>query len=154
MHTTNESEPSTIDIETLNALLLCQVAAVETYDRAINKFEDPHVLADLQAIREEHLHAEILLREKVLQLGGEPVENAEPWGASAAAITATDDKAMGPATALAALRQGEEQTINEFEDSLKRENMNSECKNLIRAHLLPEGRNHVAGLNRLMGGMS
>jgi hypothetical protein len=153
MKSTNGHQHSVTDIETLNCLLRCQLAAVETYDRAIDKFEDPHVLADLHAIREEHLQAEILLREKVLQLGGEPVEASEPWGACAAAINAAE-KVMGPATALAALRQGEEHSINEFEDSLKHENIDLDCKNLIRSNLLPISRKHIAELNRLMGGMS
>jgi hypothetical protein len=153
MNATSEHDHSITDIETLNSLLRCQLAAVETYDRAIGKLEDAHVLTDLQSIREEHLQAEILLREKILQLGGEPVDASEPWGACAAAITGTE-KVMGPATALAALRQGEEHSINEFEDSLKHENMTVECKNLIRSNLLPTSRKHVAELNRLMGGMS
>jgi hypothetical protein len=153
MNTYDERTHAYTDIETLNSLLRGQLAAVETYDRAINKFEDPHLLSDLQTIREEHLQGEILLREKVIQLGGEPVESSEPWGACTAAITGSE-KVVGPATALAALRQGEEQSINEFEDSLKHENMNLECKNLIRTNLLPTGRKHVAELNRLMGGMT
>jgi hypothetical protein len=153
MNTTKEHNESMTDIETLNSLLRCQLAAVETYDRAISKFVDPHLLADLQTIREEHLQAEILLRERVLELGGEPVDASEPWSACAAAITGAE-KVIGPATALAALRQGEEHSINEFEDSLKHENMNVESKNLIRSNLLPTSRKHVAELNRLMGGMS
>jgi hypothetical protein len=153
MNSTKEHDRSINEIDTLNSLLLCQLAAVETYDRAIDKFEDHHVLADLQAIREEHLQAEILLREKVLESGGEPVAASEPWGACTAAITGAE-KVMGPATALAALRQGEEHSINEFEDSLKHENLNLDCKNLIRSNLLPTSRKHVAELDRLMGGMS
>lgn len=153
MNATNEQNHSISEIDTLNCLLRGELAAVETYDRAIIKFEDPHLLNDLQSIREEHIHAEILLREKVLQLGGEPVEVSEPWGACNAAITGVE-KVMGPATALAALRQGEEHSINEFEDSLKHENINLDCKNLIRSNLLPTSRKHVAELNRLMGGMS
>jgi len=153
MNTLNERDQTTSDIDTLNSLLRCQLAAVETYDQAINKFEDQRVLADLQTIREEHLQAEILLREKVLQLGGEPVEDAELWGACAAAM-AGEANAVGPATALSALRQGEEHSINEFEDSLKHENINTDCKNLIRTNLLPASRQHVAELNRLMGGMN
>jgi hypothetical protein len=152
MNSTKEPDHSITEIDTLNSLLRCQLAAIETYDRAINKLEDQHVLADLQAIREEHLLAETLLREVVLELGGEPVDASEPWSACSAAITGAE-KVIGPATALAALKQGEEHSINEFEDSLKHENMNVESKNLIRSNLLPTSRKHVAELNRLMGGM-
>jgi hypothetical protein len=150
MSPTNEHEHSISEIDTLNSLLRGQLAAVETYDQAINKFEDPQLLADLQAIREEHLEAEIILREKVLELGGEPVDAAGPWQTCAAAM-AGESKSMGLATALAALQQGEEQSINELEDSLHQE-MNNDSKNLIRSNFLPQGRKHVEDLNRLMGG--
>lgn len=153
MNTLREQENEVPDVETLNFLLRCQLAAVETYDQAMHKFDDSHVLADLQTIRQEHIDAEILLREKVLQLGGEPIETSGPWGACAAAISG-EDGVIGPATALAALRQGEEHTINEFEDTLKHQNVNLECKNLIRTNLLPNSRKHVDELNRLMGGMN
>jgi len=153
MNTLHEHEPAISDLDTLNSLLRCQLAAVETYDQAMHKFDDSHVLADLQTIRQEHIDAEILLREKVLQLGGEPVETSGPWGACAAAISG-EANVIGPATALAALRQGEEHAINEFEDTLQHENVNLDCKNLIRTNLLPISRKHVEELNRLMGGMN
>jgi Domain of unknown function (DUF2383) len=137
----------------LNSLLQGQLAAVETYDQALIRFEDPHLLADLQLIREEHVQAEILLREKVLELGGEPVDFSGPWASCTAAL-AGETKATGPATALAALRQGEEHSVNELEEALKHENINFDCKDLIRISLLPTIRKHVADLNRLMGGMA
>jgi len=139
------------EIDMLNSLLRGQLSAVETYDQAVIRFEDPRLLADLQTIREEHIEAEILLREKVLQMGGEPVDTSGPWVTCTAAFSG-ETGATGPATALAALRQGEEHSINALEDSLKHENINLDCKNLIRTNLLPTGRKHVAELNRLMGG--
>jgi len=153
MDISNEYDHEISEVEMLNSLLRCQQAAVATYDQAIRKLEDSRVLADLHTIREEHVQAERLLREKVLQLGGEPIEASGPWGACAATISG-EEKAIGPATALAALRQGEEHSINEFEDSLNHNEVNSDCKNLIRSNLLPIGRKHVAELNRLMGGMN
>lgn len=153
MNTINENANAISEIDTLNSLLRGELSAVDTYDQAMQKFEDSRLLADLQMIRQEHVEAEVILREKVLQMGGEPVESSEPWGACAAAISG-DASVVGPATALAALRQGEEHTINEFEDTLKHENVNFDCKNLIRTNLLPVSRKHVAELNRLMGGMT
>lgn len=151
MYTKDDRTPG--DIEILNSLLRGELAAVETYVRAINKLEDPHVVADLQAIHEQHVQSEILLREKVLELGGEPVDYSEPWGTCTAAISG-ETRVVAPATALAALRQGEERSIIEFEDSLKHEEVAADCKQLIRTNLLPTGRKHVAELDRLMGGMS
>lgn len=153
MSTSNANGHAISDIETMNSLLRCQLAAVETYHQAMLKFEDPHVLTDLQTIQQEHVEAEILLREKVLELGGNPVDASGPWGACAAAIGG-EANVLGPATALAALRQGEEHSINELEDTLTHEEMHPDCKNLIRSNLIPTSRRHVAELDRLMGGMS
>ncbi len=152
MNTTTERNTTTAEVDALNCLLRCELAAVDTYDRAMQRFDDSRLLADLQTIRQEHIAAENMLRQKVVQVGGEPIESSEPWGACSAAIAGAPT-VIGPATALAALRQGEEHTINEFEDALKHENVNSEFKNLIRTNLLPIGRKHVAELDRLMGGM-
>lgn len=151
MNAMNNNRAGPSDVETLNCLLRSELAAVETYGQVLTKCEDPHVLTDLQNIREEHVKAEILLREKVVQFGGDPVDSSEPWSACAAAV-ATDAQVVAPVTALAALKQGEEHVINEFEDSLKHKFTNAECKNLILSNLLPTSRKHVAELNRLMGG--
>jgi hypothetical protein len=153
MNAANRSENEMPDVDAINTLLRRQLAAVETYDRALIRFEDPRVLADLETIREDHIKAEILLREKVLQMGGEPVDVAEPWVSCASALSG-DTKVAGSATALDALRQAEEYSINELEDTLKHENINFDCKDLIRISLLPTNRKHVAELNRLMGGMA
>jgi len=141
------------DVDALNSLLRSQLAALETYDRAMSKFEDHHLIAELQGIREEHARAIAQLRERVIQFGGEPCEGSDLWGACAAAITGPE-QVIGPTTALAALRQGEEHSINELEDVLKNENVNTECKKLLRTDLLPCSRKHVEELNRLMGGMN
>jgi bacterioferritin (cytochrome b1) len=137
------------DVETLNSLLRSELAAVETYRQVLTKCEDPHVLTDLRNIREEHVQAEVLLREQVLQLGGEPVDSSEPWSACAAMVA--DAQVVTPVTALAALKQGEEHVCNEFEDCVKHKFTNTECLNLVQSKLLPTSRKHVAELNRLMG---
>jgi len=146
-HNPNE----TCDTDALNSLLRGELSAVESYDQAVAKIEDQHVLADLHKIREEHAHAVLLLREKVAHFGGEPAESSDPWGAFAAVVTGMA-RALGPATVLSALRQGEEHGINEYEDALHNESVNPACKDMIRTDLLPRCRDHVAELNRLMGG--
>jgi hypothetical protein len=79
MNTANVNENAISEIDTLNSLLRGELSAVDTYDQAMQKFEDTRLLADLQMIRQEHVEAEVILREKVLQIGGEPVESSEPW---------------------------------------------------------------------------
>jgi len=141
------------DTDTLNTLLLGELAAVETYDQAMEKLEDQHILADLERFREEHAQAVRVLREQIANHGGEPAECTGPWGAFAA-VVATMTHDASPATALLALRQGEEHGINGYEDALGNEAVAFECKEAIRAELLPRLHGHVDELNRLVGGMT
>jgi demethoxyubiquinone hydroxylase (CLK1/Coq7/Cat5 family) len=142
----------TCDTDALNSLLRSELSAVETYDRAITKIEDQTVLADLQKTREDHAHAARVLREKVVRFGGRPAESGELWAAFASAVSG-EAKVLGPATALSALRSGEEQGVNEYEDALDNEAIHPDCKDVIRTDLLPRCKRHVEELNRLMGGM-
>lgn len=146
----NRNHAARDDVAAVTSLLKGQLAAVESYDQVINRFEDPHLVADLEAIREDHIQAKAILREKVEQLGGPSVESPGPWCACAAA----DEARLSPVTALAALHQGEEQAVIEFENSLKIDGLDADCKNLIRTKLLPGSRTHVAELDRLMGGIT
>jgi hypothetical protein len=151
MHATRHAG-ETCDTDGLNSLLRGELSAVETYSQAMTKFEDQVVLADLEKIRGEHEHAARVLREKVIRFGAEPAESGGPWVAFASAVTGAA-KVFGPATALSALRQGEEQGINGYQDALDNEDVHPDCKDAIRTDLLPRCKRHVEELNRLMGGM-
>jgi hypothetical protein len=145
-------DPNACDTDGLNALLRGEMAAVEAYTQALGRFDDPMVIADLQKLRDEHNRAVRQLRDRVIGFGGRPIGSPGPWAAFAADDTA--DKVIGPATALAALRQGEEHSINEYEAALENEDIHPECQNLLRTDLLPACRKHVEDLNRLLGGMN
>lgn len=136
------------DTEALACLLRCELAAVDTYDEAMRKFEDQHALADLQKIRGDHALAVEQLRERVTRFGGHDVESPGPWPSFECA-----DRVCH-AMAFAALKQGEQHSVNEYELALKNEAVNSECKDLIRSVLLPRDKEHVDRIDRLMGGMA
>src|SRR3954468_13034315 len=95
------------DIDALNALLRGEVAAVETYDQVIAKFDGQPQAVELQRIRDEHTEAAAVLRERVRHFGGGPSEGPGVWGKLTAAIAGTA-KIFGPAAALGTLKQGEE----------------------------------------------
>jgi hypothetical protein len=146
------SDPHVSPTEYLNVLLRSEMAAVETYTQALGRFDDPVLIGELQKIRDEHSRAVRQLRDHVIRSGGHPVESQTLW----AAFASTEDAAssgMCPTTALAALRQGEEQNISEFEAALGSAEIDGECQLLLRTNLLPAGHNHVEQLNRLLGGM-
>lgn len=145
-------DSETCDKAALNSLIRGEMAAVETYTQALGKIDDQVVITDLQKIRDEHSRAVRELRDRLVQFDGVPAESPGVWGAFASAVTGAA-KLVGPSTALAALRQGEEHGIGEYEAALENADIHPDCHQLIRADLLPACRKHVDELNRLLGGM-
>ena len=137
------------DIDALNSLLRGEVAAVETYDQVIAKFDGQPQAVELQRIRDEHDESAAVLRERVRHFGGDPAEGSGLWGKVTAAITGTA-KVFGPAAALGTLKQGEEYGIGQYENALTDPEIDTEDKELIRNRLLPRCRGHVAALDRLV----
>jgi hypothetical protein len=134
----------------LHTLLRGHLAAVESYSLAIGKIEDQRILQGLQAIRDDHSRAVQLLRKQLGGRGEQAVANPGPWAAMSAASTG-EDGILSPATILAALIQGEQQSVIEHEDVLKKDELNSECLSLVRGVCLANARKHIEELNRLMG---
>jgi len=145
-------EQQTSNTEALNALLRGELSAVETYTHAMGTFDDEFVIADLQKIRDEHSRAVRELRDQVIRFGGNPPHHSEPWGEFASAV-ADGAHVTGPATALAALRLGEEHGASEYETALENADVPPDCQRMIRMDLLSACRKHVEELNRLLGGM-
>lgn len=140
------------DIDALNALLRGEVAAVETYDIILPRFESQASSARLQRIRDEHSEAAAVLRERVRHFGGDPAEGSGLWGKLAAAITGTAN-VFGPSIALGTLKQGEEFGVGRYEGTLSDPSVDDADKELIRFRLLPRCRHHVDELSRLIEGL-
>ena len=141
--------PGGCDTDALNALLRGELSAVETYDQALTRFEQvPDVRAELHRLQREHLDSASTLRESVTKYGGTPADGSGLWGTFASAVT-TAAKVIGPDTVLAALKQGEERGISNYESALENEKVTTECKDLIRTTLLPRCREHLATLDRI-----
>jgi Domain of unknown function (DUF2383) len=139
----------TCDIDILNSLLRGEVAAVETYDLVIRKFDGQPQAVELQRIRAEHAESVEVLRDRVRHFGGEPAETSGAWGKFTAAITGTA-KMFGPAAALGTLKQGEEYGIGQYENALADRDVATADKALIRERLLPQCNRHVADLERMI----
>ena len=135
--------------EALNSLLRGEISALETYEQAMPKFESSAHQSSLKAISDEHAAAAQTLREHVRRCGGEPSTGSGPWGTFASLVTGTA-KLVGPQSVLAALKQGEEHGISQYEKSLEAEGLTAECKNLIRTDLLPRCRKHVGQLDTMI----
>jgi uncharacterized protein (TIGR02284 family) len=149
-HTVNHSDVS--DTSALNSLLRGEMSARETYDQAIEKLRDakrPDLVNTLTRIRTDHAKAVDTLRLHVTTHGGTPSEGSGAWGTFANAVEGAA-KMLGPQTALAALKQGEQQGLNDYERTMQSEDVAADCKTLIRSELMPQTQEHIGALDRLM----
>lgn len=135
-------------IDVCNKLLRGERSAVETYDKAIEKFGSQPVSTDLHRLRDEHLNAVNTLEENVRSMGGHPDESAGAWGAFANVIQSTANL-FGEGSALEALQRGEQSGQGDYQNALDDEEVMPECKNLIHGCLLPRTNEHIEMLGRL-----
>ena len=133
----------------LNRLIRGELSAVETYRQALDKMKDAPEATELHSLMVEHRQAVQVLREHVLQRGGQPADSSGAWGAWAKFIEGTA-QIFGVAAALKALKEGEEHGIKEYESFLEDDAADQECKDLVRSRLLPQARSHVPVLDRLI----
>jgi uncharacterized protein (TIGR02284 family) len=133
----------------LNRLVRGELSAVETYRQALDKLKDAPEATELHALMVEHRTAAQSLREHVKQRGGDAADGSGPWGTWAKFVEGAA-KMFGTAAALKALKEGEQHGIDEYESFLEDQNADEECKELVRARLLPQAHSHVPILDRLI----
>jgi uncharacterized protein (TIGR02284 family) len=136
----------------LNSLLRGEIAATETYQQALDKLGETKGASELRRIHHEHVKAASTLRQHVHHHGGQPDKGSGAWGAFAKAVEGTA-KILGNDAALKALKEGEEHGIKEYEDALQDKALPNDCQSLIRTELLPQTREHLPVLDRLMAGL-
>lgn len=136
-------------VDQLNSLLRGEISAVETYKQAIEKVGDEHAsdATALRAIAQEHGEHAQALREEVLRLGAEPEKSSGPWGAWAKIVQGTA-KLFGDASALKALKEGEEHGLKDYEEAL--DDVDDSARTLIRKQLIPNQQRHIATLDGMM----
>lgn len=135
-------------IDVCNRLLRGELSALETYRQTIRKFEGDPAVTTLRQIQAEHEYAAELLRNNVLEMGGEPSTDSGAWGAFANSVQGIA-KLFGESTALTGLQQGEEHGLDDYEDALEDDDVMASCKEMIRAELMPRTRQHISSLQEL-----
>lgn len=135
------------DCEQLNSLLRGELSAVETYEQAIPKFEDSATVQALTRIAGDHRTASTMLRDSIRTIGGEPDKSSGMWGSFAKTVTGAA-KILGPQTVLAALREGEEHGIAEYDKAINNADLSSDCLTMIRGDLLMLCHKHLPVLNQ------
>jgi len=146
MNTTTENHEKCIDV--CNSLLRGERSAVETYEKAIEKFSGETSSGTLQELHKTHVRAVGILEENVRSMGGTPDSESGAWGTFANAVQSTANL-FGEESAVTALQQGEKHGEREYEDALENEDVMPECKNLIRTELLPNVISNIATLETL-----
>lgn len=140
---------ATTTVDTLNALLRGELAATETYQQALAKVGNEAGGADLRRIHAEHRDAANSLRKHVHIFEDRPDQGSGAWGAFAKAVEGVA-KLFGSTAALKALKEGEEHGRNAYENALEDPEVSEFVKALISQKLLPQTREHIATLDRLM----
>ena len=142
-----QATQETIDV--LNSLLRGELSATETYQQALAKLENQPGVEELRRIHVEHRETANTLRQHVHHHGGKPDQGSGAWGTWAKLVEGTA-KLFGNTAALKALKEGEEHGVKEYESALKDDALPADCKSLIQTQFLPQTREHIATLDRVM----
>ena len=105
------------DTDELNSCLRGELAAIETYEQALEKSRseygnDPK-FEQLEKMLRNHEQAATLLQSLVRQTGGEPDTDSGAWGTWANTVMGAS-RLLGDKAALKALKEGEESGIKQY----------------------------------------
>lgn len=125
-------------IEDLNALLRGELSAVESYVKAMDSVEmeqESFVANILKDCKISHELRVLKLQNAINELGGKPEQDTGPWG-GLVKMAVGGAGAFGDKAVIAALEEGEDMGLNEYEWRLLR--MHGDHRNLVKNELLPE----------------
>lgn len=140
------------NIETINKLLKGELAAVESYQQALDKLRQDVSLGEsehLRPIYQDHKIAVSSLQTLSRSLGGTPAETSGAWG-TWATLVLESASILGNRTALKTLREGENSGVDDYEQALKDDELSTDLRTLIAAKLLPAQQAHILTLDRLL----
>lgn len=136
-------------VDQLNSLLRGEISSVETYEQAIRKIDDEHAsdATALRGIAQEHGEAAQALRDEIRRLGAEPDDSSGAWGVWARTVEGTA-KLFGDASALKALKEGEEHGLKDYREAL--DEIDEPARVLISNQLIPNQVRHIAVLDGMI----
>lgn len=137
--------------EVIRELLRGELAAVETYEKALEQgFAEP-IGATVRALHSDHVKAVYLLRERLEIYTDQEVTSSGAWGTFATTVEKAANL-LGPGPALRVLQEGEQHGIRRYEEALEQPAVDAKTQLLIREQLLPQCRDHAETLTRLRNG--
>ncbi|HEU5249478.1 MAG TPA: DUF2383 domain-containing protein, partial [Thermoanaerobaculia bacterium] len=105
----------------------------------------------LRAISQEHGEHAQALREEVRRLGGDPDDSSGAWGAWAKTVEGTA-KLFGDASALKALKEGEEHGLKDYEEAI--DDVDEPARGLFMTRLIPAQQRHIGTLDAMIAKIS
>lgn len=135
--------------DTLVGLLKGEMSAMETYQKALEKVDGYPEGAQLRQIYMDHSHAVQVLRNLLMRYQVELPNSSGAWGTFANAVQSVANL-FGDATALRALKLGEENGIKDYQKALDDPSVSTDIKAVIRSDLLRKSETHVPVLDSLM----
>lgn len=121
-------------INKLNSFLRGELSAVESYRQALGVFKDPTVSAEVQQCLQSHQDRVMRLRERIMQMGGEPADSSGLWGAFAKTVQGGADL-LGESAAIAALEEGEDHGLRDYRTDISMLDMDT--RTFVQNELLP-----------------
>ena len=123
-------------IEQLNSFLRGEIAAVETYQMALNKLDKISTARDELLVNlKSHQDRVAMLQDAILAVGGKPAEGSGPWGVVAKAVEGTA-KVLGDKMAVSALEEGEDHGLKDYQIDLG--DLEPQYRQLVANQLLPQ----------------
>ncbi|MGC4069252.1 MAG: DUF2383 domain-containing protein [Polyangiaceae bacterium] len=128
---------NTDTIDQLNSFLRGELSAVETYRQALQKLTNTvhrSILLECSRSHEQRVQA---LTQAILERGGVPATSSGAWG-TFAKLVESSAAAFGEKSAIAALEEGEDHGINDYQRDLS--DLDPSLRHLLEVTIIPEQR--------------
>jgi len=122
-------------IEQLSSFCRGEMSAVESYERALDVTQQGWIVTQLLSNMESHTRRAELLRQRILELGGEPPTSSGPWGAFAGVVEGVAS-AIGERVALSILEEGERHGLADYRADFQ--NLDADSQRLVGDRILPQ----------------
>ena len=140
------------NIENIEKLLKSEISATETYEQALEKFQEEVELGesdDLMPLHEDHKEAVSSLEQLITKLGGTLPEGLGVWGAWSKMVMGGANL-LGKEAVLKALQEGEKSGAEDYEEALQASDLHPDVRSLIETKLYPAQQSHIRTLDRLL----
>lgn len=122
-------------IDQLNSFLRGEIAAVETYQMALDKIDETSTTRDELLVNlKSHQDRVMALQDAITAIGGTPAKGSGPWGTFAKAVEGSA-KLMGDKATVAALEEGEDHGLKLYRDDLDK--LDATSRQLVQMDLMP-----------------